>query len=144
MPFHPGEKLTFLLKWGIIPAGKAVLEVLPIETINGVPAYHFVLTARSNSFLDMFYKVRDRIDAYTDLDMTRTLLYKKKQREGSTKNDIVVQFDWDKNEALYSRSNRPQVPLSIMPGCFDPLSIFYYSRCVSCSIINCIMISCFV
>jgi len=35
-PFYPGEKLTFLLKWTIIPAGESVLEVLPMETIDGV------------------------------------------------------------------------------------------------------------
>lgn len=30
-PFYPGEKLVFHLKWGFIPAGEAVLEVLPVE-----------------------------------------------------------------------------------------------------------------
>lgn len=128
LPFSPGEKLTFQLKWGVIPAGEASLEVLPIETINGAPAYHFVMTARSYPFLDLFYKVRDRIEAFTDIDMTHSLLYKKKQREGGTKRDIVVHFDWDKNEATYTRRNRSRTPVKLMDGCFDPLSVFYYSR----------------
>ena len=76
-PFYPAEKLTFQLKWTFVPAGVGVLEVLPMETINGVKAYHFVLTARSNSFIDCLYKVRDRIDAYTDIEMNHTILYKK-------------------------------------------------------------------
>ena len=54
-PFYPGEKLIFQLKWSVVPAGEGILEILPIETINGVSAYHFVLTARSNSFIDFFY-----------------------------------------------------------------------------------------
>ncbi|MBW2193492.1 MAG: DUF3108 domain-containing protein, partial [Deltaproteobacteria bacterium] len=60
IPFSPGEKLTFQLKWGFIPAGEAVLEVLPMETIDGKPVYHFVATAKSNAFIDVFYTVRDR------------------------------------------------------------------------------------
>lgn len=128
MPFKPGEKLEFELRWGVIPAGKVVMEVLPIESIDGVPVYHFVLTAKSNAFLDVFYKVRDRIDSYTDTRMSRTLFYKKKQREGSTKKDITVHFDWDNNLAQYTSGNKTKPPVPVKPGAFDPLAVFYYSR----------------
>ncbi|HHC25625.1 MAG TPA: DUF3108 domain-containing protein [Desulfobacterales bacterium] len=128
LPFRPGEKLTFDLKWTIIKAGEATLEVLPVETVNGVPSYHFVMTAKSTPFLDVFYKVRDRIDAYTDTKMTRTLFYKKKQKEGRTHRDIVVRFDWKKKEAYYSNFGEKRDPLSLLPGAFDPLSAFFYCR----------------
>lgn len=128
MPFSPGERLTFELKWGVIPAGEAVLEVLPVEMMDGAPVYHFVMTATSNSFLDVFYKVRDRIDSYTDIHMTHSLLYKKKQHEGSTRRDIVVQFDWGKGEANYTNYDRPKPPVKLWPGAFDPLAIFYRTR----------------
>jgi hypothetical protein len=36
-PFAPGERLTFALRWSVIPAGEAVLEVLPMETIQEKP-----------------------------------------------------------------------------------------------------------
>ncbi len=129
-PFYPGEKLTFQLKWTIIPAGEAVLEVLPIETINGAKAYHFVMTARSNSFIDHFYKVRDRIDAYADIDMTHSILYKKKQHEGKNKKDVVVNFSWEQNKAQYSNFNNKRPPIDILSGSFDPLSAFYYTRLI--------------
>jgi len=128
LPFRPGEKLTFKLKWSFIPAGKAVLEVLPIETVEGIKAYHFVMTARSNSFVDNFYKVRDRIDAYTDIKMTHTILYKKSQHEGRTRRNVTVNFDWDKNQAQYFTLKDKHDPISILPGSFDPLSIFYRTR----------------
>ncbi len=128
LPFHPGEKLTFKLKWSFIPAGKAVLEVLPIETVDGIKAYHFVMTARTNSFVDNFYKVRDRIDAYTDIKMTHTILYKKNQHEGKTRRNVTVNFNWDKNQARYFTLKDKRDPISILPGSFDPLSIFYYVR----------------
>jgi hypothetical protein len=127
-PFQPGEQLIFRLKWSIIPAGKAFLEVCPIETIKGVPAYHFSLTIETNAFIDTFYKVRDRIDAYADIAMQRSMLYKKKQREGKTQRDVVVNFDWLKNEAQYYTPTHQREPISILPGTFDPLSVFYYAR----------------
>ncbi len=127
-PFYPGEKLTFQLKWTIIPAGESVLQVLPMETINGVQAYHFLLTAKSNSFIDNFYKVRDRIDAYANTEMTHSILYKKKQREGRTHRDIVVNFNWQNNKVQYTNFKDKGPPIDILSGAFDPLSAFYFVR----------------
>ncbi len=130
LPFSPGERLTFVLKWGFIRAGKAVMEVNAVETVDGVESYHFVLTAKSRSFLDHIYKVRDRIDAYADVGMNRSILYKKKQREGKTRRDVVVRFDWDKKEAQYSNFGGKRDPVPLLPGSFDPLSAFYYTRLI--------------
>ncbi|MCP4371454.1 MAG: DUF3108 domain-containing protein [Deltaproteobacteria bacterium] len=127
-PFRPGEKLTFKLKWYFIPAGEAVLEVLPIEIINGIKAYHFVLNVKTNQFFDAIYKIRDRVDSYTDIDITRSILYKKRNAGLAHKRDVVVNFNWDLNEAQYSNFGRKRKPVSLPPGTLDPLSIFYYSR----------------
>ena len=130
-PFVVGEKLTYILKWGFIPAGEAVIEVLPPTKISGEEAYHFVLTARSNSFVDPFYKVRDRIESFTDAGVTRSLHYIKKQREGSTDKDIVVTFDWDEMTAHYSNYGDLIDPIPLLPGSFDPLGAFFYTRLVA-------------
>jgi hypothetical protein len=128
LPFQPGEKLTFQLSWTIIPAGESILEVLPMETIDGIKAYHFLLTATSNAFVDIFYKVRDRIDAYVTADVTHSILYKKKQREGKSVRDIVVNFDWQHKKAQYTNFKDKLAPIDILPGSFDPLSAFYFIR----------------
>jgi Protein of unknown function (DUF3108) len=130
LPFQPGEKLTFQLSWTIIPAGESILEVLPMETIGGIKAYHFLLTATSNAFVDIFYKVRDRIDAYVSADVAHSILYKKKQQEGKSVRDIVVNFDWQHKKAQYTNFKEKLAPIDILPGCFDPLSAFYFIRLV--------------
>jgi hypothetical protein len=129
-PFKPGEKLVFELKWTVVPAGEAALEVMPFKKINGEDAYHFVLTAKTNRFLDPFYKVRDRIDGYTDLDITRSVFFSKRQREGKTKKNVVVKFDWAAQTAEYTEfiKQAKKHPIELMPGALDPLSIFYYTR----------------
>ena len=126
-PFSPGEKLTFQAKWGLIPAGEAVLQVLPIETVNGIKSRHFMLTTKTYPFIDLFYKVRDRIDAYTDVEMTHSILYKK-FKQGKSKKNVVVNFFWNKNKAQYSNFGKKRKPISILPGSFDPLSVFYAFR----------------
>ncbi len=128
LPFYPGEKLTFCLKWNFIPAGTAVLEVLPMENIDGVKYYHFVITTKTNAFVDRIYKVRNRIDSFTDEDITRSVLYKKNELEGDLKSDTVVTFNWKDKEARYSNFGQQRNPVPILPGTFDPFSIFYYVR----------------
>jgi hypothetical protein len=131
IPFQPGERLVFELRWMFVPAGTAVLEVLPIETVKGVRAYHFVLTVRSNEVLDTFYKVRNRIDAYTDTEMTHSIMYRAKTREGSYKRDETIDFDWHRNRAFYTKRKKNKIKhklIDLKPGSFDPLSALYFVR----------------
>jgi hypothetical protein len=128
LPFQPGEKLTYKLRWKFVNAGTAVFQVQPITELNGNPAYHFLLTIRSNPFFDMFYKVRDRVEAYTDLTVTRSLLYKNEQRQGSYSRDVIVTFDWESQTAQYENRGEKRDPIFIYPVTLDPLSIMYHLR----------------
>lgn len=127
MPFAPGERLRFRLRWTVVPAGEATLEVLPFQNIEGQKTYHFRLTAKSNLLVDRIYKVRDRIDAFASFDMTRTILYHHKQHEGDIRKNVEVRFDWEEDIALYN-DGQTDSKIPIKPGTFDPLSVFYYSR----------------
>ncbi len=127
--FGPGEKLTFRLRWTFVHAGYATLEVRPMETRNGEQAFHFILTARSNSFIDTFYMVRDRIDAWADATMEHSLMYKKNQIEGRHRRNEIIRFDWENGKADYKDTYRHrQKQIDLMPGSFDPLSAFYFVR----------------
>ena len=39
-PFEVGERLEYIAKFNFIPAGKAFLNVVSIDTINNQPALH--------------------------------------------------------------------------------------------------------
>jgi len=136
--FSPGERLSFQIKWGPIPAGEAVLEVLPVERRNDTPVYHFAMEVKTNAFLDLFYYYRSRIDAYAELQMNRSLLYKQTTQTGRKIKDVIVDFDWQNNLAHFHRTEsffRPKrktnvksLETPLLPGTFDPLSAFYYTR----------------
>jgi len=127
-PFQPGEKLTFQLSWEFIPVGTAVLEVLPMAILNGQPVHHFAVTVTTNAAIDKIYKVRDRIEAYADANLTRSILYTKKQQEGKHKRDVKVTFDWQNMTAQYNNFGKKRDPIPIQPGTFDPVSLFYAFR----------------
>lgn len=123
----PGEKLRYELRWENIPAGEMLLEIRPITTIAGTQAYHFVLIAKSNAAVDIFCKIRDRIDAYADTGMTHSVYYQKGQ-SGDRKREEMIEFDWQEGKAHYTDSGQKYTPLDLMPGSFDPLSAFYFTR----------------
>ena len=126
-PFHSGEKLIFQARWGFIMAGSATLEVLPMTTIKGVKTHHFVMETETNEYVDLFYRVRERQDSFTDIAMTRSVLYKKRS-EGNHQRDVVVHFDVERKEATYVNFGEKMAPVKILPGTFDPLALFYILR----------------
>jgi hypothetical protein len=126
-PFHPGEKLTYQATWGFIPAGELTMEVLPIETIDNIKAYHFAMIMKTSPTIDHIYKVRERQDSYCDIGMTHSILYKKVS-EGEHPRDVVVNFYWDKLEATRSNFGEKMAPVHIVPGTFDTVSLYYIIR----------------
>lgn len=125
--FDPGERLVYRAKWFFIPAGEAVIEVLPNTTINGRPAHHFAMTTSTNTYIDYFYKIRERQDAFTDPRVTRSLEYRKKNT-GDYPRDSVVTFDWTRMTATYANFGQSHKPVPIQAGTYDPLSLIFAIR----------------
>ena len=127
IPFKPGEKLIYEGNWNKIPAGELTLEVLPRKTINGIESYHFAMITKTNSTVDLIYKIRDRQDSYVDAGMTKSIFYSKKT-ESKHPRDVHVNFDWTKQEATYTNFGKKKPPVKILPGTFDPLALLYIIR----------------
>jgi len=128
LPFVSGERLEYEMKWGFFPVGYATMEVSQNESVEGNKSFLVDFSVRTNSFADTFYKVRTSITSLLDSSFSRTLSYTKSQREGSTRREIQVDYDYEKGECRYVlNGSTPQV-LSIPGPCFDPLSIAYYFR----------------
>ena len=128
VPFGPGEKLTYEIHWTFIHAGDAVLEVMPDTEMGGVPARHFKATARTVPWVDKFYEVRDSMDAWTNMDVTHALRYKKDQNEGSYHKKVDLIFDKEKNQSLrYVRGDLKHT-IDQPEDVFDPMSVLFSFR----------------
>ena len=129
LPFPENERLEYQMRWNFIRVGTAILIRNPDTTFETKPCLHFTMTARTYGIADKIFKVRDRIDSYTDPDLHNTLHYKQRQKEGKTDRDIIVRFDREKQLAHYTNHGKPnEKPLQIRQGILDPLSIMYSLR----------------
>ena len=129
LPFSPEEQLVYQIRWEMIEAGVASFDVLPVTEVGQQPCRHFSLKVETSPMVDVIYKVRDKLDSYTDLALGRSIRYGKKGT-GSEQRDILVQFNWEKSIARYSNFNAGRKPITIPPGTFDPLAAFYKLRCM--------------
>jgi hypothetical protein len=131
--FNPGEDLLFRIRWGAVVGGYSTLTVPEVQMKDGQLAYHIVSEARSTAFVDTFYKVRDKNEAWLDMNTPRSLGYAKQLREGKYRVEESVQFDQANNryhltEHRLDRQTRESKEGTIPPNVFDILSSFYYVR----------------
>ena len=104
LPFQPGEILNYDLKWGLFPVGSATMKVLPKEDEGGDGFHRLSFSVRTNEFADAFYKVRTNITSVVDRTFSKSMRYEKSQKEGKTKREIEVLFDYDAGKASYFES----------------------------------------
>lgn len=126
-PFSPGEEIQYDVKWQMYRAGQAVIRVLPFTENQGESAWHFELEARSNSFIDKLFKVRDRLEGFVAKDFSGSSGYAYTGL-GKKKKQIRVNFTQNPNRAQYSNFEEIREPIEIPAHCFDPLSSFYKMR----------------
>lgn len=128
MPFQPGEKLDYEIYWTVVHAGSATLEVLTDRDGEGRPALRFSALARSTPFVDSFYKVRDRIESWTDVTVEHSLLYRKRQREGDYSKDVELRFDQKSGNTMRYVRGKLRHTLEQPENVFDPLAILFAFR----------------
>jgi hypothetical protein len=124
--FGAGEVLEFEVSYdspfGKFTAGNAVVKVED-AVHNNQAVFHITGIGETNSFFDMFYKVRDRFE--TLIDTTTLLPYKfiRRTREGEYVFDDDVFFDHEKGVAVSRRATKP-----ISPDAHDIISAVYFMR----------------
>lgn len=132
MPW-PGEVLVYKVRQGLMTVGEASLSVMKKTVlVSSRPCYHIISTARSSSFLDRFYKVRDRNDSWMDAVTLTSMGYSKKIREGKFFRDIWVKFDPETltftaqktDKKKHSKRSSGKLPGPVQ----DILSSLYYLR----------------
>jgi len=121
--FDVGEKLTFIIRYGPIKAGTAIMSIPDTVHVRGIPCYRIVSEAFSNKFFSTFYRVRDKTESHTDMKGIFSWHFEKHLREGKYHADRYVDFDHFKNIAIRGEDTL-DVPLYVQ----DVLSALYFVR----------------
>jgi len=124
--FGPGEYLQFSVRYGVVRAGDALLQVKGIRKVDGHDCYHLLSKAESNSFFDRVHKVRDRVESYLDTTLFVSRRFEKHIREGKYKKDEVLHFDPESLMVTYD-GKEPKT-FDIAPRSLDVLASFYFVR----------------
>lgn len=101
--FAVGESIVYAIKYGIVPAGTARLDVRPEESINGRSAYRLECVARSNAAMDAVFKVRDRNQSWMDRESLCSLRFRQDMREGLFKRKVETAYDPTTGRFLYRK-----------------------------------------
>ena len=126
IPFGEGENLIFDIRYGLIHAGYATMEVRNIALLDSVKCYHIVSVARTNKVFDKIFRVRDRHESFIEYDNLYSLRFEKHLREGKYRCDREVDFDQKRHLAVYKNKEIP-----IAPNTRDILAALYYVRTLS-------------
>jgi hypothetical protein len=125
--FRPGEKLTYVVHYGWINAGEAVVELKEsTRPILGRTVWHAVGTGRSLGAFNTFYKVDDRLSSFIDSEGVFPWVFSRSVSEGGyefTQDYIYLQ---QKRVVTTQREKTHAVPPSVQ----DMLSAFYYARTI--------------
>lgn len=79
VPFGPGERYTYDVKFGVLKVGSGSMEVAGPVDVRGREAYHTTFRVRGGTF---FYKVDDRFESWIDTRTLSSLRFVQDQQEG--------------------------------------------------------------
>ncbi|MBL8022706.1 MAG: DUF3108 domain-containing protein [Elusimicrobia bacterium] len=130
-PFAVGESIRYIIKYGLIPAGFATLEVVSTETVAGRPTYRILSEAKTNKGMDVVFKVRDTNESWIDAESLCSLQFRQDIREGRYTRRVETTYDHPGRRFLYKKwrkGNESVQEGAIPPFVHDVLSSLYYIR----------------
>lgn len=128
--FKKGERLKYVVSYGWIDAGEAVIEIKNEEKkIAGRDVMHMVGTGKSLGAFNFFFEVRDRYESYVDANGVFPWKFVRDISEGGFKMKQTYNFDQLKKKVTTNKGQEIEVPLGIQ----DMISSFYRARAMDFS-----------
>lgn len=125
--FNKGEKLEYLVHYGIINAGTASVEIdKETYTINGQPATKVTGIGKSIGAFDWFFKVRDSYITYMNTKTLEPYRFVRHVDEGGFVFDQEYNFNHSDKYVITEKNDTVDVP----DGIQDLVSAYYYARSV--------------
>ena len=126
------ERLVFDIKYGVINAGEATLNIQKTE-YRDQDAWRIFSTANTNSFFDRVFKVRDHIESIATFDDLLSLTFIKRMHEGNYRQQRIHQNYLNQGYSIYSqfrfgRGEWDERRMDIPSYTRDLLSAFYFVR----------------
>ncbi|MBP6313697.1 MAG: DUF3108 domain-containing protein, partial [Flavobacteriales bacterium] len=128
--FKPGEKLTYVVHYGWLDAGEAVVELKKNDRdLHGREVWHAVGTGKTLGAFNTFYKVEDTYETYIDANGVFPWKFVREVSEGGYEFSQNYEYTQHLREVKTQEDKVYKVPGSVQ----DMLSAFYYARTINYS-----------
>ena len=128
--FKAGEKLTYVLHYGFVNAGEAVVELQESDLmIQGRKMLRAVGKGRSLGAFNTFYKVDDHYETYFDKLGVFPWIFIRRVNEGG----YNFSQDYSYKQHLHQVSTQKKETHAVPANVQDILSAFYYARTIDYS-----------
>ena len=121
VPWGVGERLEYDVKFGVLRAGRATLDVPDVAEVRGRPAYHAVFHLTGGTF---FYHVDDTYESWMDTASLASLRFHQTQHEGAKTR--LKRYEIFPERQTYQDANKPEERSSAEP--LDDGSFLYFVR----------------
>lgn len=126
--YSAGEKLEYVLHYGIVNAGIATLEVKSTnKKLLNRELLQVVGTGKSVGAFNWFFKVRDRYESYIDKQGAFPWIFVRRVDEGGYKINQDYSFYQHQGKVDNGKNKQFDVPVYTQ----DMLSAFYYARTIN-------------
>lgn len=123
VPFAVGERAEYSVKFSFISAGTGTMEVIGVDTIRGIEAWHTLFRVRGGV---PGFRVHDRLESWIDTRSFASLRHRQELSEGSKERER--QFEIYPDLGVYVEDTKDPVPTVPLP--LDDGSFLYFIRTV--------------
>ena len=123
VPFAPGEKFVYDVKFGSLDVGDAVMEVTGVEDVRGRGTYHVRFNVKGGTF---FFRVNDRYDSWIDTTSLISLRHYQQIDEGRYERER--KYEISPERGVYQENSKPEQPTVAEP--LDDGSFFFFLRSI--------------
>lgn len=121
VPFAPGERMEYEVKFGIFRVGRASMEVLRIDTVRAEPVYHVVFAVRGRA---IFYSLSDTLQSWFSVrDLTSRRFVQDNEENGRQR---LNRYEIHPDRGYYIQNGADTNATTAQP--LDDASFFYFAR----------------
>lgn len=124
-PFVVGERAEYDIKYGVVHAGTASVEVTGIDTVRDRPAYGFRLTMSAGVNLLVYrYSVRDTMRSWVDTATFQSLRFNQDQLDGGRPRH--KRYEIFPERSAFRDGDKPEQPSVADP--LDDIAFLFFVR----------------
>lgn len=126
VPFGPGERLEYEVRFGSIRVGNAHMEVVGLDNVRGRAAWHTAFWVRGGNFL---YRVNDVYESWMDAETLSSLRFVQELEEGGKETERRFEIYPDR-AVFVQTSKKPAKEEKSVTQPLDDGSFLYFIRTI--------------